>query len=100
MPQGSSPKPSGGMTERCRPASRSASPQADTPLTRERSTRQERLDRDGGFADGAANLPLFHPNSWKSVKRVRVTGAWSHEDAPEGPSHDLDATAIDSQTMR
>ena len=34
-------------------------------LFRERSTRQERPDRDDGFADGAGTFLLFRPDSWK-----------------------------------
>lgn len=81
----------------------------DTPVTREmkrvatmfwdRSTRKVTPDRDDGFADGAETFLLFRPESWKSIKRVRVTGAWSHEDAPANSYHYLDATAIDPMTM-
>jgi hypothetical protein len=65
----------------------------------DRSTRKEKPDRDDGFADGAGTFLLFRPESWKGVKRVRVTGAWSHQDAPEGEFHYLDATAIDPTLM-
>ena len=61
----------------------------------ERSTRKEKPDRDDGFADGAGTFLLYRPETWTGVKKVRVTGAWSHEDAPEGEYHYLDATGID-----
>ena len=65
----------------------------------DRSTRQEKPDRDDGFADGAGTLLLYRPETWKGVKKVRVTAAWSHEDAPEGLYHYLDATGIDPRSM-
>ena len=49
----------------------------------ERSTRQEKPDRDDGFADGAGTFLLYRPETWKSVRKIRVTGAWSHGDVPE-----------------
>jgi hypothetical protein len=60
----------------------------------DRSTRREKPDRDDGFADGAGTFLLYRPETWTGVKKVRVTGAWSHEDAPEGAYHYLDATGI------
>ncbi len=60
----------------------------------DRSTRTEKPDRDDGFADGAGTFLLYRPETWTGVKTVRVTGAWSHEDAPEGAYHYLDATGI------
>ena len=81
----------------------------DTELTREmkgvakrfldRSTRKEKPDRDDGFADGAGTFLLYRPESWKGVKKVRVTAAWSHQDAPEGTYHYLDATGIVPEMM-
>jgi len=81
----------------------------DTPVTREmkrvatmfwdRSTQKSNPGRDDGFADGAGTFLLFRPESWKSVRRVRVMGAWSHEEAPEGPYHYLDAKGIDPKVM-
>lgn len=65
----------------------------------ERSTRQQKPDRDDGFADGAGTFLLYRPESWTSVKKVRVTRAWSHEDAPEGEYHYLDATGINPRIM-
>ena len=65
----------------------------------DRSTRQEKPDRDDGFADGAGTLLLYRPETWKGVKKVRVTAPWSHEDAPEGLYHYLDATGIDPRSM-
>ena len=65
----------------------------------ERSTRKEKPDRDDGFADGAGTFLLYRPETWKGVKKVRVTGAWSHQDAPEGTYHYLDATGIDPRLM-
>ena len=65
----------------------------------DRSTRQEKPDRDDGFADGAGTLLLYRPETWTGVKKVRVTAAWSHEDAPEGLYHYLDATGIDPRSM-
>ena len=81
----------------------------DTEVTREmkrvatmfweRSTRKDKPDRDDGFADGAGTFLLFKPETWKSVRKVRVTGAWSHEEVTDGAYHYLDATAIDSKAM-
>lgn len=65
----------------------------------DRSTRREKPDRDDGFADGAGTFLLCRPETWTGVKRVRVTGAWSHEDAPDGTYHYLDATGIDPRSM-
>ncbi|QEH32049.1 Putative endoglucanase [Aquisphaera giovannonii] len=65
----------------------------------ERSTRKEKPDRDDGFADGAGTFLLYRPETWTGVKKVRVSGAWSHEDAPSGPYHYLDATGIEPGLM-
>ena len=65
----------------------------------DRSTRREKPDRDDGFADGAGTFLLYRPETWTGVKKVRVTGAWAHEDAPEGEYHYLDATGIAPQAM-
>ena len=65
----------------------------------DRSTRKEKPDRDDGFADGAGTFLLYRPETWKGVKKVRVTGAWSHEDAREGEYHYLDATGIHPEIM-
>ena len=65
----------------------------------ERSTRIDKPDRDDGFADGAGTFLLYQPETWAGVKKVRVTGAWSHEDAQEGSYHYLDATGIKPMLM-
>lgn len=65
----------------------------------ERSTRKEKPDRDDGFADGAGTFLLYRPATWKSVGKVRVTGAWSHHSATDGGYHYLDATGIDPGAM-
>ncbi|MHB1556364.1 MAG: glycoside hydrolase family 140 protein [Isosphaeraceae bacterium] len=65
----------------------------------DRSTRKQKPDRDDGFGDGAGTFLLYRPETWTGVKKVRVTAAWSHQDAPEGESHYLDATGIDPRLM-
>ncbi len=65
----------------------------------DRSTRKERPDRDDGFGDGAGTFLLYRPETWRGVKRARVTGAWSHEEAPNGAYHYLEATGINPALM-
>lgn len=65
----------------------------------DRSTRKEKPDRDDGFADGAGTFLLYRPETWTGVKKVRVTGAWSHEDGLEDDYHYLDATGINPRIM-
>lgn len=65
----------------------------------DRSTRKEKPDRDDGFADGAGTFLLYRPESWTGVKKIRVTGSWSHQDAPKGEYHYLDATGINPGLM-
>lgn len=65
----------------------------------DRSTRKQKPDRDDGFADGAGTFLLYRPETWTGVKKVRVTSAWSHEDAPTGEYHYLDATGINPRLM-
>jgi len=81
----------------------------DTELTRgmkgvakrfwDRSTRKEKPVRDDGLGDGAGTFLLYRPDSWKEVKKVRVTGAWSHQGVSDGPFNYLDATRIDPEVM-
>lgn len=64
-----------------------------------RSTRPERPTRDDGFADGAPVFLIFDPSTWRNVKRQRVTGVFTVEDAPEGYWDLLDATEMDYARM-
>ena len=98
-PQGDAPP--------CMPPERFAA-LPDSPLTRsmkgladafyERS-RVRKRDRDDGFADGAGLFLLFAPETWTGIRKVRVSGEWSQEDADSGPYHFLDASAIDAPAM-
>ena len=65
----------------------------------ERSTLKDKPDRDDGFADGAGTFLLYRPETWTGVKKVRVTGSWSHQEAPQGEFHYLDATGIAPRAM-
>ena len=66
----------------------------------ERSTLEDRPDRDDGFADGAGLFLLTRPESWLEVRKVRVDGAWSHSIVEDhGRYHYLDAVKIDPAAM-
>ena len=66
----------------------------------QRSTRREKPDRDDGFADGAGIFLLFKPQSWKSVRKMKVTGAFSARVADGGDYDYLDAVDLDYALMR
>lgn len=65
----------------------------------DRSIRKEKPDRDDGFGDGAGTFLLYRPETWTGVRKVRVTGAWSHRDEEKGDYHYLDATGINPRIM-
>ncbi|MGC8642694.1 MAG: hypothetical protein ACP5XB_22785 [Isosphaeraceae bacterium] len=66
----------------------------------ERSTRARKPDRDDGLGDGAGTFLLFRPESWRDVRKMRVTGAWSAQPVSDsGVYHYLDATRVDFGLM-
>ena len=65
----------------------------------ERSTRQEKSDRDDGFADGAPVFYFFNPRTWLSVQPQKITAVFGVRDVPGEPYDLLDTRRLDYKLM-
>lgn len=65
----------------------------------DRSTKNEKPDRDDGFGDAAPIFLVFEPRTWQQVQRQRVEGIFEVKDV-DGRSFDLlDAREVDYDLM-
>ncbi len=65
----------------------------------ERSTRQDKPDRDDGFADGAPIFWFFNHKTWLAVQPQRVTGVFDVQDTSDAAYDLLDAREFDYKQM-
>ena len=65
----------------------------------DRSTRQEKPDRDDGFADGAPIFYFFHHRTWLAVQPQKVTGVFTVQDTTNQYPDLLDARKLDDGLM-
>ncbi|MHB1308559.1 MAG: hypothetical protein ACYC23_15880 [Limisphaerales bacterium] len=65
----------------------------------DRSTRQEKPDRDDGFADGAPVFLPFQPRTWLGVRRLRAEEVFQPKETTERQYDYLDATQCDFGLM-